>query len=46
MKRRLQLAPRLRRRMSRSPRPYLFGEPRDFNEALQHFQAAEALAAQ
>lgn len=23
---------------------YLFGEPRDFNQALQHFQAAEALA--
>src|SRR6267378_2198379 len=23
---------------------YLFGEPRDFNQALQHYQAAEALA--
>jgi len=23
---------------------YLFGEPREFNQALQHFQAAEALA--
>jgi len=30
--------------MSRSPRPTCSASPRDFNEALQHFQAAEALA--
>jgi len=40
----LALAPRLAVAHASIGNSYLFGEPRDFNKALQHFQAAEALA--
>jgi tetratricopeptide (TPR) repeat protein len=40
----LSLAPRFAVAHIAIGTSYLFGEPRDFNQALQHFQAAEALA--
>src|SRR5580765_6165767 len=40
----LSLAPRFAVAHIALGTSYLFGEPRDFNQALQHFQAAEALA--
>ncbi len=40
----LSLAPRLAVAHIALGTSYLFGEPRDFNQALQHYQAAEALA--
>jgi tetratricopeptide (TPR) repeat protein len=40
----LSLAPRFAVAHIAMGTSYLFGEPRDFNQALQHFQAAEALA--
>jgi len=40
----LSLAPRFAAAHVAMGTSYLFGEPRDFNQALQHFQAAEALA--
>jgi Tfp pilus assembly protein PilF len=40
----LSLAPRFAAAHVALATSFLFGEPRDFNQALQHFQAAEALA--
>ncbi len=40
----LSLAPRFAVAHTAIGTSYLFGEPRDFNQALQHFQAADALA--
>src|SRR6266511_3515944 len=40
----LSLAPRFAVAHIAMGTSYLFGEPRDFNQALQHYQAAEALA--
>jgi tetratricopeptide (TPR) repeat protein len=40
----LSLAPRFAVAHIAMGTSYLFGEPRDFKQALQHFQAAEALA--
>jgi Flp pilus assembly protein TadD len=40
----LSLAPRFAVAHIALGTSYLFGEPRDFNQALQHYQAAEALA--
>src|SRR5206468_4359257 len=40
----LSLAPRFAVAHIAIGTSYLFGEPRDFNQALQHYQAAEALA--
>lgn len=40
----LSLAPRFAAAHVALATSYLFGEPRDFNQALKHFQAAEALA--
>jgi len=40
----LSLAPRLAVAHIAMGTSYLFGEPRDFNQALQHYQAAAALA--
>jgi tetratricopeptide (TPR) repeat protein len=40
----LTLAPRFAVAHVAMGTSYLFGEPHDFNQALQHFQAAEALA--
>jgi tetratricopeptide (TPR) repeat protein len=40
----LSLAPRLAVAHIAMGTSYVFGEPRDFKQALQHFQAAEALA--
>jgi tetratricopeptide (TPR) repeat protein len=40
----LSLAPRFAAAQVAIGTSYLFGEPRDFNQALQHYQAAEALA--
>src|SRR6267378_6352780 len=40
----LSLAPRFAAAHVAIGTSYLFGEPRDFNQALQHFQAAAALA--
>ena len=40
----LSLAPKFAAAHVAIATSYLFGEPRDFNQALHHFQAAEALA--
>ena len=44
MEKALALAPRLATAHTDLGNSYLFGQPRDFDKALQHFQAAEALA--